>query len=36
MATPTNLAIQVKVGHAFDQSRSVQLHGPKRMHQNNV
>ena len=33
--TPTNLANQVKVGHALDQSRSVQLRGPERAHQNN-
>ena len=26
--TPTNLANQVKVGHALDQSRSVQSRGP--------
>ena len=33
--TPTNLANQVKVGHAIDQSRSVQSRGPERAHQNN-
>ena len=33
--TPTNLANQVKVCHAVDQSRSVQLCGPERAHQNN-
>ena len=33
--TPTNLANQVKVGHALNQSRSVQLRGPERAHQNN-
>ena len=33
--TPTNLAIQIKVGHALDQSRSAQSHGPERAHQNN-
>ena len=33
--TPTNLANQVKVGHALDQSRSVQSRGPERAHQNN-
>ena len=33
--TPTNLANQVKVGHALDQSRSVQSRGPKKAHQNN-
>ena len=33
--TPTNLANQVKVGHALGQSRSVQLRGPERAHQNN-
>ena len=33
--TPTNLANQVKVGHAVDQSRSVQSRGPERAHQNN-
>ena len=27
--TPTNLANQVKVGHALDQSRSVQSRGPE-------
>ena len=27
--TPTNLANQVKVGHALDQSRSVQPRGPE-------
>ena len=32
---PTNLANQVKVGHAVDQSRSVQSRGPERAHQNN-
>ena len=35
MDTPTNLANQVKVGHAFDQSRSVQSRRPERAHQNN-
>ena len=35
MDTPTNLANQVKVGHALDQSRSVQSRGPERTHQNN-
>ena len=34
--TPTNLAYQVKVGHALDQSRSVQTRGPERAHQNNA
>ena len=34
--TPTNLANQVKIGHALDQSRSVQLRGPERAHQNNA
>ena len=33
--TPTNLANQVKEGHALDQSRSVQSHGPERTHQIN-
>ena len=33
--TPTNLANRVKVGHALDQSRSVQSRGPERAHQNN-
>ena len=33
--TPTNLANQVKVGHALVQSRSVQSRGPERAHQNN-
>ena len=33
--TPTNLANLVKVGHALDQSRSVQSRGPERAHQNN-
>ena len=33
--TSTNLANQVKVGHALDQSRSVQSRGPERTHQNN-
>ena len=33
--TPSNLANQVKVGHALDQSRSVQSRGPERAHQNN-
>ena len=33
--TPTNLANQLKVGHALDQSRSVQSRGPGRAHQNN-
>ena len=33
--TPTNLANQAKVGHALDQSRSVQSRGPERAHQNN-
>ena len=33
--TPTNLASQVKVGHALDQSRSIQSRGPERAHQNN-
>ena len=33
--TPTNLTNQVKIGHALDQSRSVQSRGPKRAHQNN-
>ena len=33
--TPTNLANQVKVGHAPDQSRSVQSRKPERAHQNN-
>ena len=32
---PTNLASQVIVGHAHDQSRSVQSRGPERAHQNN-
>ena len=35
MDTPTNLANQVKVGHALDQSCSVQSRGPERAHQNN-
>ena len=35
MDTPTNLANQIKVGHALDQSRSVQSRGPERAHQNN-
>ena len=30
--TPTNLAYQVKVGHALDQSRSAQSRGPERAH----
>ena len=30
--TPTNLTNQVKVGHALDQSRSVQSRGPGRAH----
>ena len=34
MDTPTNLANQVKVGHALDQSCSVQSRGPERAHQN--
>ena len=34
--TPTNLANQDKVGHALDQSRSVQSRGPERAHQNNA
>ena len=33
--TPTNFTNQVKVGHALDQSRSVQSCGPERAHQNN-
>ena len=33
--TPTNLANEVTVGHALDQSRSVQSRGPERAHQNN-
>ena len=33
--TPTNLANQVKVGHALDQSRSIQSRGSERAHQNN-
>ena len=33
--TPTNLANQVKVVHALDQSRSVQSRRPERAHQNN-
>ena len=33
--TPTNLANHVKVGHALDQSRSVQSRGPERAHQTN-
>ena len=33
--TPNNLANQVKVGHALDQSCSVQSRGPERAHQNN-
>ena len=33
--TSTSLANQVKLGHAVDQSRSVQSHGPERTHQNN-
>ena len=32
--TPTNLANQVKVRYAHNQSRSVQLQGPERAHQN--
>ena len=35
-ATSNNLANQVKVGHALDQSRSVQLRGSERAHQNNT
>ena len=35
-ATPTNLTNQVKVGHALDQSRSVQLREPETAHQNNA
>ena len=34
--TPTNLANQVKVGHALDHSRSVQSCRPERAHQNNA
>ena len=30
--TPTNLSNQVKVGHALDQSRSVQSRGSERTH----
>ena len=30
---PTNLTNQIKVGHALDQSHSVQSHGPERVHQ---
>ena len=33
--TPTNLANQVKVGYAIDQSRRVQSRGHERAHQNN-
>ena len=33
--TPINLVNQVKLGHALDQSRSVQLRGPEGTHQNN-
>ena len=33
--TPTNLANQVKLGHALDQSRSVRSRGPERAHENN-
>ena len=33
--TPTNLANQVKAGHALGQSRSVQSRGPGRAQQNN-
>ena len=33
--TPTNLANEFKVGHALDQSRSVQSRGPERAYQNN-
>ena len=33
--TPTNLANQVEVCHALDQSRSVQSRGSERAHQNN-
>ena len=36
MDTPTYLTNQVKVGHALDQSRSVQSRGPQRAHQNNA
>ena len=36
MDTPTNLANQGKVGHALDQSRSVQSRWPERAHQNNA
>ena len=36
MATPTNLANQVKVGRVLDQSCSVQLRGPDRAHHNNA
>ena len=35
-ATPINLTNQVKVGHALDQSRSVQLREPETAHQNNA
>ena len=35
MDTPTNLANQVELGHARDQSRSAQSRGPERAHQNN-
>ena len=33
--TPTNLANQVKVGHALDQSHRIKSCGPERAHQNN-
>ena len=32
--TPTNLANQVKVGHARDESQSIQLRVPEKAHQN--
>ena len=35
-ATSTNLANQVKVGHALDQSHSVQVRPPEKTHQNNA
>ena len=34
--TPTNLANQVKVGHAIDQSHSIQSRGPEKAHQNSA
>ena len=34
--TPINLANQIKVGHALDQSRNGRSRGPERAHQNNA